>query len=287
MENTIQFVVECLSVENANIGCVGRLARGGSLQTIAHADDFNKRILGEKMKVIGNIGLGLTIARCFVGLGSYKKRIEKAIAEGDGDAERRAIYEVGKLWSDNITDYLKLNINVVNPENLPKTGPAVYVANHQSYSDVLPFLNVLNHQVGFVAKDSLEGIPVFADWVKRIRSLFIKRGDARSSLATINEGAELIKAGYSLVIFPEGTRSHSSEMAAFKPGALKLATKAKAVVVPVTLRNTYKVFEEKGKAAKNISIDFVVHEPIDTASLDRKELAALGQTVEDIIRAGL
>ncbi len=239
------------------------------------------------MKIIGNVGLAMTIARCFTGLGSYRKRIDKAIAAGDMDAERQVIFEVGQLWSNNIIDYLKLDINVVNPENLPKEGPAVYVANHQSYSDVLPFLNVLNHQTGFIAKDSLEKIPVFGDWVKRIRGLFIKRGDARTSLGTINEGAELVKKGYSLVIFPEGTRSHSNEMADFKPGALKLATKAKAVVVPVTLRNSYKVFEETGKAAKNVKMDFIVHEPIDTAKLDRKELASLGQRVEDIVRSGL
>ena len=76
-------------------------------------------------------------------------------------------------------------------------------------------------------------------------------------------------------------------MAHFKPGALKLATKAKAVVVPVTIRETYKLFEEKGVIQKNKKIDFVVHKPIDTSTLDRKELASLGETVENIVASGL
>lgn len=239
------------------------------------------------MKIFGNIGLFSFVGASLFGLGQYKRRIDKAAKEGNQEEERAAIYEVEKYWSSKIIDYLNLEINVVNPENLPKEGPAVYVANHQSYGDVLPFLNVLNHQVGFIGKDSLEKIPVFSEWVLRIRSLFIKRGDARTSLGTINEGAELVKKGYSLVIFPEGTRSHCSQMAAFKPGALKLATKARAVVVPVTIRDTYKLFEEKGVIQKNQKIDFVVHKPIDTATLDRKELATLGEIVEKIVASGL
>lgn len=239
------------------------------------------------MKIFGNIGLFSCVARSFIGLGSYKKRIEEAVKEGNKVAERQAIYDVSKYWSNKIIKFIKLDINVVNPENLPKEGPAVYVANHQSYADVIPFLSVLNHQVGFIAKDSLEKFPIFADWVLRIRSLFIKRGDARTSLGTINEGANLVKEGYSLVIFPEGTRSHSSNMADFKPGALKLATKAKAVIVPVTLRDTYKLFEETGVIKKGRKIDFIVHEPIDTSKLDRKELAELGERVEKIVRSAL
>ena len=239
------------------------------------------------MKIIGNIGLFYTVGSSFIGLGKYKKRIEKAVSEGNKEEERQAIYDVSKYWTAKIIKFLNLEINVVNPENLPEEGPVVYVANHQSYADVIPFLAVAKHQVGFIAKDSLEKFPVFADWVLRIRSLFIKRGDARTSLGTINEGANMVKDGYSLVIFPEGTRSHSREMADFKPGALKLATKAKAVIVPVTLRDTYKLFEETGTVKKNRKIDFVVHEPIDTSKLDRKELAELGERVESIVRSGL
>ena len=240
------------------------------------------------MKLIKNIKLFSFVGASMVfGIGPYKKKIDEAIKSGNKEEERKAIYEACQYWTNKIIDYLKLEINVVNPENLPENGPVVYVANHQSYADVVPFLNVTKHQVGFIAKDSLEKVPVFRDWVLRIGGLFIKRGDARTSLGTINQGAQMIKDGYSLVIFPEGTRSHKAEMSDFKPGALKLATKAKAVVVPVTIRDTYKLFEEKGVVQKGRSIDFVVHEPIDTGKLDRKELAQLGETVEAIVRSGL
>lgn len=239
------------------------------------------------MKIFGNIGTFAYLTKTIAGLGDYKRRIEALKAEGKRDEERGVIHEVCRLWSGKVVNHLDLKINVINPENLPEKGPIVYVSNHQSYADILVFLNVPKHQIGFIAKEELMKIPMFAGWILRIESLFIKRGDARASLATINEGSQMIKDGYSLVIFPEGTRSRANEMASFKPGSLKLATKAKATIVPVTIRNSFTVYEETGKIKKGRTIDFIAHEPIDTAALDRKELAELSDKIEAIIRSGL
>ena len=153
---------------------------------------------------------------------------------------------------------------------------------------ILSFLyNIKNHQVAFIAKDSLGKIPIFGKWVLRIRGIYIHRGDARASLKTINEGVDYLKQGFSLVIFPEGTRSQSSELGEFKPGSFKLATKSRVPVVPVTLNGGYHTFEERGAVTKGCHIDFMVHEPILTKDMSRQELAELPHRVEEIIRGGL
>lgn len=239
------------------------------------------------MKIFGNIGTFAYLTKTILALKEQKKRIDALKAEGNTKEEIKEIHDVCRLWSDKVVNYLNLTINVINPENLPESGPVVYVSNHQSYTDILMFLNVPKHQIGFIAKEELTKIPVFADWILRIESLFIKRGDARASLATIKKGAQKISDGYSLVIFPEGTRSRSNKMASFKQGSLKLATKVKATVVPVTIRNSFKVFEETGRIQKGQRVDFIVHEPIDTSLLDRKELSELSDRVEEIVRKGL
>ena len=101
---------------------------------------------------------------------------------------------------------------------------------------------------------ALSKIPIFGKWVTRIRGIYIHRGDARASLKTINEGVEYLKQGFSLVIFPEGTRSRSSAMAEFKHGSFKLATKARVPIVPVTLNGGYHTYEETGKVTKGMPI---------------------------------
>ena len=239
------------------------------------------------MKLIGNIGGFFYLATSIAALGSYKKKIEALKAAGKQEEERQVIEEVCRYWSDKVADYLDLEINLVNPQYLPEHGPVVYVSNHQSYADILVYLKAVKHQIGFIAKEELMNIPLFSKWILRIESLFIKRGDARASLATINQGADMLRNGYSLVIFPEGTRSQSDEMTEFKHGSLKLATKAKALIVPVTIRGTYKVIEQTGVITKGQKVDFIVHEPIDTSKLDRKEQSELAARLEQIVRSGL
>lgn len=97
--------------------------------------------------------------------------------------------------------------------------------------------------VGFVAKDSLGNIPGLSSWMKRIHCLFLDRKDIRKGLQTILEGAEYLKEGYSMCIYPEGTRSTNGELGEFKGGSLKMAQKAKAPIVPVAIRGTRDIFE--------------------------------------------
>ena len=236
------------------------------------------------MKLFNNIfGLGY-IALTLTTLKEHKRKIEQYRREGRKEEERQVIADACHYWSEKIMDHYNTQIDIVNPENLPEEGPAVYVSNHQSYADILTMLNIIKHQAGFIAKEELHKIPVFSKWILRIRSLFIIRGDTRESLKTIGEGVDMIKDGYSLVIFPEGTRSRGKAMADFKPGSLKLATKAKATIVPVTINGSYKMYEETGRITKNVRIEVIVHEPVNTADMDRKELAGLSDKLEETIR---
>ena len=240
------------------------------------------------MKLIDNIAGFNAIAGAVLSVGRYRKTIDAAKAAGDFDREREEIIKATNEWGAKVVKYFQADVNIINPENMPLSGPVVYICNHQSYADILTFFYVIrNHQVSFIAKDALGKIPVFGGWILKTRGICIHRGDARASLQTINEGVEYLKQGFSLVIFPEGTRSRSSQMGEFKPGSFKLATKARVPIVPVTIDGGYKTFEEHGVMTKGAHIDFMVHPAIETAGLSRQELAELPKKVEDIVRGGL
>lgn len=148
------------------------------------------------------------------------------------------------------------------------------------------FASIPDKQIGFVAKIELAKLPAFGQWISDIRSVFIQRDDARASLRAIEEGVELLAKGFSLVIFPEGTRSRSATPGEFKKGSLRLATKAEVPVVPVTLNGTFKAFEEKGYI-QPANVDFTIHPAIYTRGLPKKEAGELADKVEKIIRDGL
>ena len=185
------------------------------------------------MKLFDNISGLSIIGGGMAKLGPNKKAIEKARAEGDIKTEQEEILKACQIWSNHIVERMQVDIRVIHEENLPKHGPVVFIANHQSYADILTFLYIVkNHQVAFIAKDNLEKIPFFGKWVERIRGIYIHRGDARASLATINEGVEYLKQGFSLVIFPEGTREKDGKLLPPKSGLFVIAAGAGVDVVP-------------------------------------------------------
>jgi 1-acylglycerol-3-phosphate O-acyltransferases len=217
----------------------------------------------------------------------FRSKIKKVRAAGDQAEETRLIAEVTARWSAYVSKHFDIRYEITGKENLPE-GSCVFIANHQAYFDIMALLYAVSgKQTGFIAKNEFSKVPLLGKWIYATRGLFIKRGDVRESLKTINEGAELINQGFSLVIFPEGTRSQKREIADFKPGSFKLATKAKAPVVPIVIDGTYKVFEQKRKVSKGETVRVTILPAIDTASLDRKSLAALPNQIEETIKERL
>lgn len=206
---------------------------------------------------------------------------------GDDVKEREQILNSTTTWGKGIVKKYKIELNVEGLENIPD-GPVVFVSNHQGYADIPIYGAVISmKQIGFVAKNSLGKIPVFGEWIRDIRSVFIERDDPRASLKTIEEGIGLLNRGFSLVIFPEGTRSKGTKMGEFKKGSLRLATKPGIPVVPVTLNGTYHVFEEKGHVQSGAKVDFFIHPAIETKELSKQEANNLAEKVEEIVKTKL
>jgi 1-acyl-sn-glycerol-3-phosphate acyltransferase len=219
-----------------------------------------------------------------VHLRGLRRLIDAARAEGRTDDEREYIRQAQNYWGPGALGALKGSLEAEGIERIPE-GPVLFVSNHQGNVDIVVFMAaVTGKQHGFVAKKELGRIPVFGRWVQRIRSLMIERDDVRSTLAAFKEGEEWMRQGFSLVIFPEGTRSRSDEMGSFKKGSLRMATQTGLPIVPVSISGSWRLFEEKGYP-RPWTVRFHVHEPVFTEGLSREEQAALGDKVERIIRA--
>jgi len=206
---------------------------------------------------------------------------------GDFEKEREQILKSTTTWGRGIMKKYKVKLTMTGLENIPE-GPVLFVSNHQGYADIPVFgAAITMKQIGFVSKTTLARIPVFGEWISDIRSIFLDRDDPRASLRTIEEGVELLKQGFSLVIFPEGTRSRGPHMREFKKGSLRLATKSGVPVVPVTLNGTYHMYEDKGYVQPGAEIEFYVHPAIETKELSKMEANNLAERVEEIIKTKL
>lgn len=179
------------------------------------------------------------------------------------------------------------SFDVKGQENIPKEGAVLFVSNHQSNFDIGIFLALIEREKGFIAKTELLKIPILRTWMKEIHCVFMDRSDIRKSAKAIGEGIKILKDGHCLVIFPEGTRSKSSQPGPFKAGSFKLATKSQAPIVPVSINGSRKIMEENNSKIKAAHVSVTVHPPIFTAELGQEELAALPERVRSVIVSGL
>ena len=177
-------------------------------------------------------------------------------------------------------------LHIEGQENIPVGQPYCYIGNHQAYADTLVMMAATPEAVGFIAKSSLRKLPVIRTWMIVLGCYFLKRDSLRDGMKAILYGADRVRQGYPMVIFPEGRRSRGPEMLPFRKGGVKLATKSKAWAVPVSIHGAYRILEQKGRPNPTwIGVKF--HPPVDAANLRGSEEDALADRLRDTIQAGV
>ncbi|MCD6271457.1 MAG: 1-acyl-sn-glycerol-3-phosphate acyltransferase [Deltaproteobacteria bacterium] len=133
-------------------------------------------------------------------------------------------------------------------------GPFVYISNHMSMIDtfILPSITTTFTKATFVLKDELLRYPVFGKILKAINPISVTRTNPREDLKTVlNRGCDLIANGYSVIIFPQTTRSTIFDATSFNSLGVKLARRAMVPVVPVALKTD---FQRNGRIVKDVGM---------------------------------
>ncbi len=165
---------------------------------------------------------------------------------------------------------------LIGAENLPKGRAALYIANHRSIFDLLFTLELLPGRLAPVAKKELKNIPFLHFWMRQINTLFLDRSNIRAGVQMVIDAANLVKGGTSVLIFPEGTRNRTDDpVQEFHGGSFKIAIKAGAPVVPLTIIGTRHVFEEHMPSIHPANVTIVIGKPIETAGMPIAERKTL------------
>lgn len=177
-----------------------------------------------------------------------------------------------------------VTITVTGQENIPtQNGFAIY-SNHQGMFDILALPVTCDQPMAVVLKKELKDIPFLKQVIACTNSFPMDREDVRQSMEVILAAAKEVANGRNYIIFPEGTRSKcGNEMREFHPGSFKIATKAKAPILPVALVDCYKVFDEKG--CKPVSMQIHYLKPIPYEEYKDMKTTELAKLVHDKIES--
>ena len=189
------------------------------------------------------------------------------------------------LWAKFTINIIGMDIKISGKENIPE-GPCVFIGNHTSILDIPVIFYSVDRLVGFVSKKEVLKVPVLSYWLARVKCIALDRQNPRDAIRMINEGVKNLNDGYSMMIFPEGTRSLDGKPLPFKKGSSKLAIKAKVPIVPVTIDASFTSFE-KDKKFKPSIVNVTFGKAINTENLTRDEEKALPENIRNTIISNL
>lgn len=122
-------------------------------------------------------------------------------------------------------------------DNIPLDGPVILAANHSSHLDPLVLGVFVHRRVWYVARSSLEKMPLANIWMRSVGIIFIDRkAPGREAIGRV---IQKLAEDEAVGMFPEGTRSKDGGIGAFQRGLLLLLKKSHARVVPVGIRGTF------------------------------------------------
>lgn len=152
-----------------------------------------------------------------------------------------------KQWSKALIKLAGIKVKVIGKENIALNDETViYISNHQSLFDI-PLLYA-NTQKPFIimAKKSLFQIPIFGWHLSLAGNIAIDRKDPLRSAESLFKALKKSKMNYSILLFPEGTRSLNGKLLSFKKGAFILAKRVKKPIILVIIKGTKNILP-KGK----------------------------------------
>jgi 1-acyl-sn-glycerol-3-phosphate acyltransferase len=179
---------------------------------------------------------------------------------------------VARVWARSLLWVSGVKVRVEGLEKIALDGSYVFVSNHLSYMDTPVVLANIPVQFRFLAKRGLFQIPLLGTHLARAGHIPVPRDDARAAVKTMSTAAQVIRErGVSLLIFPEGGRSHDGQLAAFKEGAAYIAIRAGVALVPIALKGTREVLPFGSAKVCSGSVTMQIGEPIPTSELQLKD----------------
>jgi 1-acyl-sn-glycerol-3-phosphate acyltransferase len=203
------------------------------------------------------------------------------IVTGSADASlamARRFWAPGLRWIGRITIARE-----ALPEGLDWSQPHVFVMNHQSMFDIVVAFIAIPVNIRFVAKQVLKYIPFLGWYMWATGMIFVDRGRRAQALKSLAGAGERIRAGASIIAYPEGTRSLDGRIHGFKKGSFMVALRAQVSIVPVAIEGSGRCLPKAGFRPRGGTVRVKIGQPIPTAGLTDVDRDALMHRVREAL----
>jgi len=167
----------------------------------------------------------------------------------------------------------------------------VIVSNHQTYFDPYWIGLPVYRDLRFMAWDEAFDWTLIGPLIRRLGAFPVNL--ERGSVSSMKESLRVLRSGAALVVFPEGSRTFADgNLQEFKPGAARLALRARVPVLPVTIRGGNRIWPRGSWLPRPGRVEIFYHDIIETDDIlpgadERERAEALSDLLRDIIASEL
>lgn len=182
---------------------------------------------------------------------------------------------------------LRIKVHVNGLEKVPADTMLLFVSNHRSNFDpIITWYVFRNWRLAFISKPSNFKIPFFGRIIRKCCFLPIDRENPRKAILTINKAANLLRQQeVSIGIYPEGTRSKSGKLLPFHNGVFKIARKANAPVVVLSVTGTETIFRQTPFHRSDVFLDVLEVIPAESIAAAKTEM--IGTAVRHLMEKNI
>jgi len=192
-------------------------------------------------------------------------------------------HKVANLWARMLLWLTSTRVNVIGTENVLMGKPQIFMANHQSDFDILIVMAHIPGQFRWIAKKELFKIPIFGKAMRSAGYIEIDRQNHEKAMKSLDEAAQKIREGKSVVTFPEGTRSKDRTIKPFKQGLFHLAIKAGVPIIPISIIGAHEIMPKRTLKFRPGKITMIIDRPVDVSGYTIETRGELIERVRGII----
>ncbi len=185
-------------------------------------------------------------------------------------------YFMMKTWNRSIAWLMGIKFSLSGLENLvPKTS-YIITPNHQGIADILAIVSTLPVRFRWVIKKELLKIPVWGWALWSTGAIAIDRSNSTTAIERLNkEKDQKLKDGWSVLIYPEGTRTPDGFLKEFKKGAFMMAVQTGIPILPVVCNGAFKILPKKMLDFRPGLVKLTICPPIPTKGLSEIDVPEL------------
>ncbi len=193
----------------------------------------------------------------------------------------------GGNWGRGLMWAVPSRVVIDGREHIDPGASYILVANHLSLMDIPLLYGWLPLDLKWIMKKEVRKIPIIGIGTAMMGHIFLDRSNHQAALRELQQVKENLQPGTSILFFPEGTRSRSGKLQAFKMGAFHMAKDLDIAILPISIVGTDAILTPDGMDLFPGTARMIIHAPIAVEEVRASSGEALRDRSREVIASAL